>query len=119
IFAITFDESFAAATGLNTRFYNMLVAMIVATVVVLAMDLVGSLLTSALIIFPALSIMRVLRSFKAVVVASVVLSVFCAALGITLSILLGTPVGATIVVVYIASFILFSLGGLALGRRRA
>ncbi|MDD4080500.1 MAG: metal ABC transporter permease [Eubacteriales bacterium] len=119
IFAITFDEGFAAATGLNTRFYNLVVALIVATVVVLAMDLVGSLLTSALIIFPALSVMRVLRSFKAVVIASVILGVFCAAVGILLSILMGTPVGATIVVVYLAVFILFSLGGLALGRRRA
>ncbi len=118
IFAITFDEGFAAATGLNTRFYNLLVALIVATVVVLAMDLVGSLLTSALIIFPALSVMRVLRSFKAVVVASVLLSVFCAALGIILSILAGTPVGATIVAVYIAVFLLFSLAGLVMGRAR-
>ena len=118
IFAITFDESFAMATGLNTRFYNLLVALIVATVVVLAMDLVGSLLTSALIIFPALSVMRVLRSFKAVVVSSVALSVFCAALGILLSILVGTPVGATIVVVYIAAFLIFSLAGLVMGRTR-
>ncbi len=116
IFAITFDEGFAAATGLNTRFYNLLVALIVATVVVLAMDLVGSLLTSALIIFPALSVMRVLRSFRAVVIASVVLAVFCAALGIVLSILTGTPVGATIVVVYIATFLLFSLASLIMGR---
>ncbi len=118
IFAITFDEGFAAATGLNTRFYNLLVALIVATVVVLAMDLVGSLLTSALIIFPALSVMRVLRSFRAVVIASVVLAVFCAALGIVLSILTGTPVGATIVVVYIATFLLFSLASLIMGRTR-
>ncbi len=119
IFAITFDEGFASATGLNTRFYNLLVALIVATVVVLAMDLVGSLLTSALIIFPALSVMRVLRSFKAVVIASVALAVVCAALGIVLSILVGTPVGATIVVVYLAVFIIFSLAGLVMGRTRA
>ncbi|MGI6688182.1 MAG: metal ABC transporter permease [Christensenellales bacterium] len=118
IFAITFDENFALATGLNTRFYNLLIALIVATVVVLAMDLVGSLLTSALIIFPALSVMRVLKSFKSVVIASALLSVFCAALGIVLSILSGTPVGATIVVVYIAAFLIFSLTGFITGRIR-
>ena len=109
IFSVTFDESFAAATGTNAELYNLLIAVIIAVIIVLAMNLVGSLLISALVIFPALSAMRVFRSFRAVTLCSAVLSVVCAALGMLLSILADTPVGATVVAVDIAAFGIFSL----------
>ena len=108
IFAVTFDESFAAATGLPTNAYNLLIAVITAMIIVLAMNLVGSLLISALIIFPALSAMRLFRSFKAVIICSAVISVVCAAFGIILSILCSTPVGSTIVCADIVVFAAFS-----------
>ena len=116
IFALTFDETFAKATGVNTGFYNMIVAVVTAVIIVLAMNLVGALLTSALIIFPALSAMRVFRSFKSVILCSAVISVVCATLGILISILVSTPVGATIVIVDLFCFCGFSLAGRALGR---
>ncbi len=108
IFAVTFDESFAAATGLKTNAYNLLIAVITAMIIVLAMNLVGSLLISALIIFPALSAMRLFRSFKAVIICSAIISVICAAVGIILSILCSTPVGSTIVCADIVVFLTFS-----------
>lgn len=111
IFAVTFDESFAAATGTPTGIYDMIIAVVTAVVIVLAMNLVGSLLTSALIVFPTLSAMRVFKSYKRVVVCSAVLSVFCAVFGILFSILVSTPVGATIVVTDILAFIIFSAIG--------
>ena len=104
IFSVTFDENFARATGLRTGLYNLLIAVIVAVIIVLAMNLVGSLLISALVIFPALSAMRVFRSFKAVTVCSAILSVACALIGMLISVLGGTPVGSTIVVADIAAF---------------
>lgn len=97
IFAVTFDETFAKAAGVRTGMYNLLIAVIIAIIIVLAMNLVGSLLISALVIFPAMASMRVFKSFKAVTVSSAVFSVFCALAGILISILTGTPVGATIV----------------------
>ncbi len=109
IFAVTFDEDFAKATGIHTSAYNMLIAVTVAVVIVLAMRLVGSLLISALVIFPAISAMRVFRSFRAVVVASGVISVVCATVGMLLSIALSTPVGATVVMVNAVSFGIFTL----------
>jgi len=112
LFAVTFDEDFALATGLKAHLYNMLIAVITAVVIVLAMNLVGSLLVSALIIFPALSAMRVFKSFKSVIICSAVLSVICSVVGILFSILAGTPVGSTIVVVDIIVFGIFSLIGL-------
>lgn len=112
IFAVTFDESFAEATGTKVNFYNLLIAVVIAIIIVLAMNLVGSLLISALVIFPALSSMRLLKSFKGVIICSAVLSVICAVLGILISILAGTPVGSTIVAVDIAAFGIFSLAGL-------
>lgn len=112
IFAVTFDEDFSTATGTKAKNYNLLIAVIMAIIIVLAMNLVGSLLISALVIFPALSAMRVFKSFKAVIVCSAVLSVICAALGILISILAGTPVGATIVAVDIAAFGIFTLLGI-------
>ncbi len=107
IFAVTFDESFCKASGVNANAYNLIIAMITATIIVLAMNLVGSLLISALIIFPALSAMRVFRSFRGVILCSAVISVLCAAIGIMLSILFSTPVGSTIVTADIAVFLIF------------
>ena len=111
IFAVTFDESFAKAVGTKADRYNLLIAVTTAVVIVLAMNLVGSLLISALIIFPALSAMRVYQNFRAVTICSAVLSVCCAALGILISILAGTPVGSAIVAVDLAAFFVFSLLG--------
>lgn len=104
IFAVTFDENFARATGTKVPYYNMIIAVITAIIIVLAMNLVGSLLISALIIFPALSAMRVLQTFKGVIIYSAVISVVCAFFGILVSILYSTPVGATIVMIDMAVF---------------
>ena len=116
IFAVTFDENFAKAVGTKADLYNLLIAVTIAVVIVLAMNLVGSLLISALVIFPALSAMRVYKNFCAVTICAAVLSVCCAALGILISILAGTPVGSTIVAVDIFAFLIFSgiyrLGGI-------
>ena len=111
IFAVTFDETFARATGTKVGAYNLMIAVIIAVIIVLAMNLVGSLLISALVIFPALSAMRVFRSFLSVTVCAAVLSVVCAGSGIIISILAGTPVGSTIVAVDILAFGAFSLAG--------
>lgn len=108
IFSVTFDENFAKATGTNVNAYNFLIAVVTAVIIVLAMNLVGSLLISALIIFPALTAMRIMDSFKGVVICSAVLSVICALVGIVASILYSTPVGATIVVVQIVVFFIVS-----------
>ena len=116
IFAVTFDEDFSTATGVSAKTYNLILAVVIAVVIVLAMNLVGALLISALVIFPALSAMRVFKSFKAVTVCSVVVSVICAALGILVSILAGTPVGSTIVAVNIAGFSIFSMAGFIYAR---
>ncbi|MER1992642.1 MAG: metal ABC transporter permease [Eubacteriales bacterium] len=109
IFAVTFDEDFARASGTKAEAYNLLIAVVIAVIIVLAMNLVGSLLISALIIFPAMSAMRLFRSFRGVTVCSAVLSVICAVLGILVSILWNTPVGSTIVAVDIGAFLIFSL----------
>ena len=116
IFAVTFDENFAKAVGIKVKFYNLLIAVMIAVVIVLAMNLVGSLLISAPVIFPALSAMRVYQSFRTVTICAVLLSVCCAALGIFTAVLAGTPVGSTIVTVDMAAFLLFSIiGRLRLG----
>ena len=111
IFAVTFDEDFSTATGVRAKTYNLILAIVIAVVIVLAMNLVGALLISALVIFPALSSMRVLKSFRAVTLCSVIVSVICAVLGILISILAGTPVGSTIVAVDIAGFFIFCMVG--------
>ena len=116
IFAVTFDEAFARATGTPANTYNLLIAIIIAVIIVLAMNLVGSLLISALVIFPALSAMRVFKSFRSVTICSGVLSVVCAGLGILIAVLGGTPVGSTIVAVDIVAFALFALVGALRGR---
>ncbi|MBR6707128.1 MAG: metal ABC transporter permease [Clostridia bacterium] len=109
IFAVTFDEDFARASGTRAEAYNLLIAAVIAVIIVLAMNLVGSLLISALIIFPAMSAMRLFRSFRSVTICSAALSVSCALLGILISILGSTPVGSTIVAVDIAAFFIFSI----------
>lgn len=111
IFSVTFDPDFASATGTRANAYNTLTAVITAVIIVLAMNLVGSLLISALVVFPALSAMRVFRSFKSVVVCSAAISVSSAAAGIIASIFIGTPVGSTIVVAQILMFVIFSIIG--------
>lgn len=104
LFAVTFDEDFARASGVHTEAYNMLIATVVAVVIVIAMDLVGSLLISALIIFPALSAMRIFRSFRSVTICSGVLAVISSLIGMLLSIIAGSPVGATIVCTQMVMF---------------
>lgn len=111
IFAVTFDESFATATGTRADVYNLIIAVVIAVIIVLAMNLVGSLLISALVIFPALSAMRVFKSFKAVTICSAVFSVVCSLSGILISVLAGTPVGSTIVAVDIIGFLIFWITG--------
>jgi len=115
IFAVTFDEDFARATGTKAGRYNLLIAIIVAVIIVLAMNLVGSLLISALVIFPALSAMRMFKSFRSVTICAAVLSVLCALIGILVSVLAGTPVGSTIVAVQIGAFGLSHLAGKVMG----
>lgn len=111
IFAVTFDENFAKATGTKAGLYNLLIAIVIALIIVLAMNLVGALLISALVVFPALSAMRLFRSFKQVIICSAIFSVVCATAGILISILASTPVGATIVVVDIVMFGVFYVLG--------
>ena len=106
IFAVTFDESFAKAVGTKADNYNLMIAVIIAVIIVLAMNLVGSLLISALVIFPALSAMRIFRSFFSVTALA----------GLLISILAGTPVGSTIVAMDILGFLGFSLAAKVMGR---
>lgn len=117
IFCVTFDETFAKATGIHADRYNLMIAVIIAVIIVLAMNLVGSLLISALVIFPALSAMRIFKTFFSVTVCSVILSVICAILGILVSILAGTPVGSTIVAVDMTAFFISCAAGKILGGR--
>lgn len=119
IFAVTFDEGFAGATGTNTKLYNNLIAVVTAVVIVLAMNLVGALLVSALIIFPALTAMRVFKSFFSVIIGAAVISVACTLIGLLSAIVFGTPVGSTIVVTDIVVFLVFSVIGKISGRARA
>ena len=115
IFSITFDEHFAKATGVHAAFFNLLIAVITAVIIVLAMNLVGALLVSALVVFPALSAMRVFKSFFSVTVAAASLSVACSLVGILIAILAGTPVGSTIVAMDIVAFLLCYITSLVRG----
>ena len=115
IFAVTYDEDFAKASGTRTNVYNLLIAVIIAFCIVLAMNLVGSLLISALIIFPALSAMRIFKTFRSVIICSAVISVLCSSLGILVSVLGGTPVGSTIVACDILCFLIMSAAGKVTG----
>ena len=117
IFAVTFDETFTTATGTKASAYNLIIAIVTAVIIVLAMKLVGSLLISALVIFPSLSAMRVFKSFKSVVICSAVVSVFCSVVGILASIVWSTPVGSTIVAIDLAVFLIFSIIGLTKGNK--
>ncbi len=119
IFSVTFDEDFARATGIRAGVYNFISAVTIAVIIVLAMNLVGSLLISALVVFPALSAMRVCRSFRAVTVASAAISVSCALLGILVSILAGTPVGSTIVAADLVAFGAFTHAGFLMKGRKS
>lgn len=116
IFAVTFDEQFTKATGKNAELYNLLIAVITAVIIVLAMNLVGSLLVTALLIFPALSAMQVMYSFKAVVVYAAILSVIGALMGILIAVIFSTPVGSMIVAVDIVIFLINYLFGKVMGR---
>ena len=118
IFSVTFDESFARATGIRTGLYNLLIAIVIAVIIVIGMKLVGSLLVSALVIFPALSAMRVFRSFRSVTIASAIIAVAASSLGILASILFETPAGATIVAADILVFACFTLAGAILRRKK-
>ena len=118
IFAVTFDESFATATGTKAEIYNTLIAVITGIVLVMAMNMVGALLISALITFPALSAMRVFKTFKKVVVCSAVIAVVSALIGTVICILASTPVGSTIALTNIAAFGIFYLIGAIKGGRQ-
>lgn len=111
IFAVTFDESFAKATGVKAEFYNMLLAFLTAVTIVLGMRMMGALLISSLLIFPALTAMRVCKTFRHVVLCASVLSIVCFLIGMGLSFLISSPAGATVVVVNLVFFLLFSLVG--------
>ena len=114
IFAVTFDEDFASATGINSDRYNLIIAILIAVIIVMGMNLVGSLLISALVIFPALSAMRLFKNYHSVVICSAVIAVVCAVSGMLLSVLLSTPVGATIVTV---DMIVFAVTSINPGRK--
>lgn len=116
IFAVTFDENFARATGINTDRYNLLIAVVIAVIIVLGMNLAGSLLISALVIFPALSAMRVIENFRGVIICSAIISVCCAFVGMLVSVLCSTPVGSTIVAADMVVFFLCSILGRVMGR---
>lgn len=109
IFAVTFDENFAQAIGTHASIYNLVIAIIIAVIIVLAMNLVGSLLISALVIFPALSAMRIFKSFRSVTITSACISIFCSSTGLIISILAGTPVGSTIVAIDLLVFLICSI----------
>ena len=117
IFAITFDENFARATGVNVTLFNLLIAIIIAVIIVLAMNLVGALLVSALVVFPALSAMRVFKSFFSVTIVAASISVICSLVGILVAILAGTPVGSTIVAMDIVAFLICYLTSFIRNRR--
>ncbi len=119
IFAVTFDEDFSRAVGTKADSYNLLIAVVIAVIIVLAMNLVGSLLISALVIFPALSAMRLFSNFRMVTIFSAVLSVICAFLGMMISILVGTPVGSTIVAADVTAFAICYVAGSIMGGVRA
>jgi zinc transport system permease protein len=111
IFAVTFDEGFATSSGIKVKVYNFLIAAVSGVVIVLAMKLVGALLISSLIIFPALSAMRLFRSFRSVILCSAVISVVGSLTGLILALLLSTPTGASVAVVHIVIFAVFSILG--------
>ena len=118
IFAVTFDENFARATGVQVGFYNVLIAMLTAVTIVLGMRMMGAMLISSLIIFPALTSMRIFKSFRGVVVSSALLSVVCFFVGIVVSYGLSTPAGASVVLVNLAAFVISSAAGQILDKKQ-
>ena len=118
IFAVTFDENFARASGVKVNIYNLIIAIIIAVIIVLAINLVGSLLISALIIFPALSAMRIFKTFKSVTICAVIVSLFCTSVGMLSSIAFSTPVGPSIVAADLAVFLIFLLVGFIISKVR-
>ncbi len=118
IFAVTFDESFAVATGTRTELYNMLIAVLTAVTIVVGMRMMGAMLISALVIFPALSSMRVFKTFKSVTVSALIVSVSCFLIGFTASYLYDLPTGASIVVVNILVYLVFSATGFLKNRTK-
>lgn len=119
IFAVTFDETFAQATGTKTGIYNMLIAFLTAITIVLGMRMMGAMLISSLIIFPALTAMRLCKKFKTVIICSAFISVICFFIGVVISYIYATPTGASVVAVNIAAFLLFSLIALLKGGRKS
>lgn len=117
IFAVTFDETFAKATGTNADLYNMLIALLTAFTIVLGMRTMGALLISSLIIFPALTSMRIFKRFRAVIICSAILSVLCFVAGLILSYVYATPTGASVAILNIGCFMLFSVFGWLRGKR--
>ena len=109
IFAVTFDENFARATGVNFSIYNVLIAVLTAVTIVIGMRMMGAMLISSLIIFPSLTAMRIFKSFRGVVIVSGVLSIICFSIGMVISYIYSTPAGASVVVVNLAAFLIFSL----------
>lgn len=109
IFAVTFDENFARATGVNVSLYNVLIAVLTAVTIVLGMRMMGAMLISSLIIFPSLTAMRIFKSFRGVMIVSGILSIICFCIGMVISYVYSTPAGASVVVVDLAAFMLFSL----------
>ncbi|MBQ2685409.1 MAG: metal ABC transporter permease [Erysipelotrichaceae bacterium] len=116
IFAVTFDETFAQATGTRTDIYNLVLAIVIAVIIVLSMNLVGSLLISALVIFPAVMAMQLFKSFRNVTIASALISVVCACCGLMVAVFRGTPVGSTIVVADLVVFVIFYIIGIVRSR---
>lgn len=116
IFAITFDETFARATGVRANLYNTLIAVLTAVTIVLGMRMMGALLISSLIIFPALTSMRVFKNFKGVILNSAIVSVVCLILGVTISYVYATPAGASVVVVNMAMLAIYSVIGVLKNR---
>ena len=116
IFVVTFDETFAQATGTRTDIYNLVLAIVIAVIIVLSMNLVGSLLISALVIFPAVTAMQLFKSFRNVTIASALISVVCACCGLMVAVFRGTPVGSTIVVADLVVFVIFYIIGIVRSR---
>ena len=116
IFVVTFDETFAQATGTRTDIYNLVRAIVIAVIIVLSMNLVGSLLISALVIFPAVTAMQLFKSFRNVTIASALISVVCACCGLMVAVFRGTPVGSTIVVADLVVFVIFYIIGIVRSR---
>ena len=112
IFAVTFDESFSKATGIRVGFYNTLIAVLTSVIIVVGMRLMGALLISSLMIFPSLTSMRVFGSFRAVTISSVIVSVVCFVTGLILTYYVSLPTGATIVVINLIVFLLFTCAGI-------